>query len=103
MKIQKEFRAFAEQKKRTGYGFVDQQQFMVLNGIPDITDNLFAIEKACREMCAMTLDMCTVFTIYDLRYDAQSNFKNLSLQETKICEKYDEIKLSPPYWSLTKT
>lgn len=86
-KIKKEFRVLADQGKRTflyvyaaGHGAADQMQWMILNGTEA---NLFPIEQTCRDFCAITKDMCTVFAEYDMCKDLLTNYPGLTLKMKK--------------------
>ena len=52
-----------------GHGMIDhvsKQQFFLLNST---NNNLFGVEQACVDICAASLNACTVFAIYDICQD----------------------------------
>lgn len=85
--IKREFKALAKQGKRTflyvyaaGHGAADQMQSMILN---KTGANSFPIEKSCRDFCAITDNMCTVFAEYDMCKDLLENYPGLTLTKEK--------------------
>ena len=89
-----------------GHGVSGQRQYMVLNGT---SGNLFPIEQWCRDFCAITMNYCTVFAVYDMCKSQIEDFGKLTLRAAKKEEKSigrgegEIIREGSCYWSMAGT
>lgn len=79
---------------------------MILNGI---SGNICNISQTCRDVCSITKNMTTVFSVYDMCKDSVQRYPELKKRVIKIEEPTEgvegrgqgiEHQLSVPYWSI---
>ena len=77
---------------------------MLLN---NTNNNLLPIEQACRDVCAATNNMCTVFAVYDMCKDELDRYPELKTNATSVVSEYKrideliQIESGIPYWHLS--
>ena len=76
--VKREFIELSKKNRRTflfvyaaGHGIADQEQLMVLNGT---SGNLFNQTAMSRDVCRVTKNMCTVFTVNDMCKDIRERY-----------------------------
>ena len=79
---------------------------MILNGI---SGNIFNISQTCRDVCTITKNMTTVFSVYDMCKDSVQRYPELKKKVIKIEDPAEgvegrgqgrETEMSVPYWSI---
>ena len=110
--ITQEFVALGAQGKRTflfiycaSRGVFDRQQYMILNST---SDSLYNIEQSCKDVCSQTKNMCTVFSVYDMKKDFLIRYPGLArnsnvTQKLKRESLTDDEETKLPYWHLSST
>ena len=108
--ITREFMEIGAQGKRSflyvyclGKGVLERQQYMILNSTQE---NLFNLEQACINVCKQTKNMCTVFSVYDMKKDFLIRYpglqkSNVELDFSPIPDVEADKKL--PFWFLQST
>ena len=86
--VTKEFMEIGAQGKRSflyvycmGKGVLEKQQYFILNSIQE---NLFNIEQSCVNVCKQTKNMCTVFTVYDMKKDFLIRYPGLQRNNIQL-------------------